>query len=232
MARIGPDLTPRTVINRWVWFPDDLGILKSLPSFQNLTNFPDFSKAGTIPLLGYIYVDYEAGISLKVEGLYGAGDEQSAESETLSRFVRESISLKFRYDIIKILDLWILSEEDRVRLSLPGYPDWLRFYESPALNSARECSRIDHLRAEGFFDDVHALLPTTVIIDFRSDKPITLKPEFVWVRLEEYNGETRRFRGILLNQPYQDFRMRKNDVVSLIPVNTNGDVMLIVRKQS
>jgi len=229
MARIGTDLTPRMVINQWVYFPDKLGVLKALPSFRNLV-VPDFEKAKDCPVVGYIYVDHDAGISLKVEGLYLTESEPTAEMEAISRFVRESIGLKFRYDVIKLLDLHILNEDERTRHSLPDHPDWLRFYEDDGMKSTRECSAIDHLRAEGFFDDVHAILPTTVIFDLRSDKPVTLKPEIIWVRLKEYSETTKQFRGILLNQPYQEFGVKKNDTVSLMPMKMNGDMMLIVRK--
>jgi len=230
MARVGPDLTQRMVVNQWVSFPDEPGILKALPNFRNLNDVPDILNIKETPVLGYVYVDHDAGISLKVEGLYITGSEPAPEMKAISRFIRDSVSLKFRFDIIQMLDLHILHEEDRIRLSLPERPVWLQFYESPLLKATRDCSAIDALRAEGYFDDVHALLAATVIIDVQSDKPITLTPEIVWVRLKEYSDETRQFKGVLLNQPHQEFGIKKNDVVSLLPVKVQGEVMLIIRK--
>ncbi len=129
-----------------------------------------------------------------------------------------------------MLDLHILEDDERNHMSLPEHPDWLQFYESPELKVIRDCSVIDHLREEGFFDDVYAILPTTVIIDIRSGKPITLGPEIVWVRLNEYSDQTKQFRGRLLNQPNQEFGVHKNEVVSLWPIKSGGDLVLIVGK--
>ncbi len=230
MARIGTDLTERMVVNQWISFPDTLGILNALPNFMSLNDVPDLQKTKDIPVLGYVYVDHDAGISLKVEGLSFDEGEPAPEMESVSRFIRDSVSLKFRFAVIQMLDLTILDKDERNRLSLAEHPDWLQFYESPELKATRNCSAIDNLRAEGYFDDVHAILPATIIIDVQSDKPITLTPEIVWVRLKDYSEATKQFSGILLNQPHQEFGVKKNDVVSLMPMKINGDVMLVIRK--
>ena len=98
MTLIGPNLTPRMVIYQWVCFQSHPGILKAIPDLQNLKNPPDFKAIKGIPLLGYIYIDHEAGISLKVEGLYVVANEPSQDIEKISAFLHNSVSLKFRYD--------------------------------------------------------------------------------------------------------------------------------------
>jgi hypothetical protein len=230
MARIGPELTQRMVIYQWVCFPDELGVLRSLPGFRNLKDIPNFEEAKDLPLLGYVYVDHEAGISLKVEGLFFQESEQAAEMKKISEFIRDSVSLKFRYDVIQLLDLHILNDDERERLSLPDHPDWLQFYESPELNITREDASIDHLRAEGFFDDVQAVIPPKVIIHTGSDNPTLFAPEFVWIRLASYSDVDKQFKGFLLNQPHQEFGMNKGEMVLLSPMKSDGNLLLIVKK--
>ena len=218
------------VVNQWVSFQDDLGILTSISQFKNLTDVPDFQNVKGIPVLGYVYVDHDAGISLKVEGLFRPETEPDPEIETISKFVRDSVSLKFRYDVIRLLDLHVLHDEERNRLSLPDSPDWLRFYESPELNDVRRNVSLDRCRAEGFFDDVFAIIPSKGIFSTRSEDETGHNPEIVWVRLESYSDEEDLFRGILLNQPNQDSGMNKNDVVTLSPIQSKGEMVLLVGK--
>lgn len=228
MARIGPELTQRMIMNQWVSFQDDLGILSSIPRFKNLKNTPNFQKVKNIPVLGYVYIDHDAGISLKVEGLYLSERVPESDMETISRFIRDSVSLKFRFDIIRMLDLRILDENERNHLSLPISPDWLQFYEDPELKIIRDCEAIDHLRAEGFFDDVSAILVHSDTSEVHTDTSNTPKPEIVWVRLCEYSKEDRQFQGILLNQPFHEIGIQKNDIVSLNPVRLENGLILIV----
>jgi len=104
MARIGLDLTQRMIVNQWVSFLDELGVLKSIPRLNGVKEMPDFEQVKDVPLLGYVYVDHDAGISLKVEGLYQSAGVHDPEIETISKFIRDSVSLKFRFDIIRMID--------------------------------------------------------------------------------------------------------------------------------
>lgn len=228
MTRIGPDLTPRMVIYKWVCFQDHLGILKAIPSIKNLKNLPDFQIIKEIPLLGYIYIDHEAGISLKVEGLFAIKNETTEYIDKISAFLRKSVSIKFRYDIVKLLDLLVLSPDERESISLPDQPDWLEFYGSPELNSTRDNQSIDHLRAEGYFDDVQAILPPREVRSTESDKSDGFVPEIIWVRLESYSDNDDRFKGVLLNQPFHESGVNKDDIVTLTPMRSNGTMMLTV----
>lgn len=228
MARIGSDLTPRMIINQWVSFQDEWGILSSISQFKDLENIPDFRRVKNIPLLGYVYVDHDAGISLKVEGLYFTPGEQPPDCDTVSRFLRDSVSLKFRYDLIRMLDLSILENDERIRLSLPVSPEWIQLYENPKLNTARDCTAIDYLRAEGFFDDVYAVIMHSGTSEGHTGTSDTPKPEIVWVRLLEYSKEDRQFRGILLNQPLHEIGIQKNDIVFLNPVRLEDGLLLVV----
>ena len=227
MVRIGSELTQRIIINKWVSFQDDLGILSSISQFKDLKDIPDFQKVNNIPVLGYVYVDHDAGISLKVEGLCLLERVPESEMETISRFIRDSVSLKFRFDVIRLLDLHSLDENERNILSLPVSPDWLQFYESPELNVVRNNESLDRCRAEGFFDDVFAIIPSKGILN---DEEAGNTPEIVWVRLESYSDRDDVFKGILLNQPNQGSGLNKNDDVMLFPLKFNGEMMLQVGK--
>lgn len=227
MARIGSELTQRMIVNQWVSFQDDLGILSSISQFKNLKDIPDFQKVNNIPVLGYVYVDHDAGISLKVEGLYLPERVPESEMEKISGFIRDSVSLKFRFDVIRMLDIHILDEHERNRLSLPTSPDWLQFYESPELKAIRNNASLDRYRAEGFFDDVFAIIPSKGIL---FDEVAGDTSEIVWVRLESYSDREGLFKGILLNQPNQKSGLNKNDVVMLFPLKFNGEMILQVGK--
>lgn len=206
MTRIGPELTQRMIINQWVSFQDELGILKSIPRLDGLKEMPDLQRVKDVPLLGYVYVDHDAGISLKVEGFYLSAPEPDPKIETISKFVRDSVSLKFRFDVIRMRDIHILDEHERNRLSLPISPDWLQFYESPEMKVIRNNESLDRCRAEGFFDDVFAIIPSKGILN---DEEAGNTPEIVWVRLESYSDRDDVFKGILLNQPNQGSGLNK-----------------------
>lgn len=228
MTRIGPELTQRMIINQWVSFPDELGVLKSIPRLNGIKDMPDLQHVKDVSLLGYVYVDHDAGISLKVEGFYQSASEPDPEVEKISEFVRDSVSLKFRFDIIRMLDIHILDEHERDRLSLPVSPDWLQFYESPELNVVRNNVSLDRCRADGFFDDVFAIIPSKGIL---CDEVAGNTPEIIWVRLERYSDREDLFRGILLNQPNQGSGLNKNDEVMLSPIKFKGEMMLQVEKR-
>jgi len=215
------------IINQWVSFQDDLGILELIPRLKSIKDIPDFQDFKDVPLLGYVYIDHDAGISLKVEGFYLSSPEPDPKIETISKFVRDSVSLKFRFDVIRMLDIHILDEHERNRLSLPVSPDWLQFYESPELNVVRNNASLDRYRAEGFFDDVFAIIPSKGIL-FNEGAGDT--PEIVWVRLESYSDREDLFKGILLNQPNQGSGLNKNDEVMLFPLKFNGEMILQVGK--
>ena len=227
---IGPDLTQRMVIYQWVCFQDHLGILKAIPDLKDLNDIPDLQKAKDIPLLGYIYIDHDAGISLKVEGLFPGDNERSEDIDTISAFLRNSVSLKFRYDIVKLLDLRVLTKDERDSVSQPDQPDWLHFYGNPELNITRDKLSIDHLRADGYFDDVQAILSPRAVISPESDESAGFVPEIIWVRLESYSDSDDLYKGVLLNQPFHESGVNKNDMVTLIPMRSNGTTMLIVGK--
>jgi len=184
MARIGLDLTQRMIVNQWVSFLDELGVLKSIPRLNGVKEMPDFEQVKDVPLLGYVYVDHDAGISLKVEGLYQSAGVHDPEIETISKFIRDSVSLKFRFDIIRMIDFNILDDKERNRLSLPVSPDWLRFYESPELNVVRNNVLLDRCREFEFSTYVFAIIPSKRI---PYDKVAGNTPEIVWVRLERYS---------------------------------------------
>ncbi len=165
--------------------------------------------------VGYIYMDHEAGISLKIEHLCGNPSLSGTEESPVP--LENLVSLRFRYKTLKTLTLKLLPTECIQRLGLAPVPEWVRYYDPPALRIIREFTWLDPFRAPGFFDDVMAILPG-------KDKEV---PEIVWVRLFRYYPDIHRFHGILLNEPFRDYGIHRNDTVEVQTIGKPGKMNLI-----
>lgn len=55
-------------------------------------------------------------------------------------------------------------------------------------------------------------------------------PEIVWVRLFRYVPDINRFQGILLNEPFRDYGIHRNDTVDVQTVGKPGGMNLIVSR--
>ena len=203
-------LTDRILVNSWVL------VLDFRPYSQAL-----HKKIGEIPgtadsAVGYIYIDHEAGISLKIEHLCRNQSSPRADESLVP--LENLVSLRFRYNTLKALSLKRLSTECIQRLGLAPVPEWVRHYNPPDLQIIREFTWLDPFRAPGFFDDVMAILPG-------KDKEV---PEIIWVRLFRYYPDINCFHGILLNEPFRDYGIHRDDTVDVQPVGQPGEVSLIV----
>ena len=99
------------------------------------------------------------------------------------------------------------------------------------MNAIRDNQSIDHIRANGYFDDVNR----QSYLRSKSDLPsLTSRP----VLSQKLSGLGWRviqiamieFQGVLLNQPFHESGVNKNDIVTLTPMRSNGTTLLIVGK--
>ncbi len=199
-------LTDRALVNSWVLVSGFRQYTEKLKE-----QFPEISSIMD-SAIGYIYVDHDCGISLKIECLCSISSP--ADTITSYQLIGNIFSLRFRYSSLKTLHFTELSREKVAETGLPYVPDWLEFYETPALKIIRGFEWLDPLRASGFFDDVMVILPHTDRV-----------PEIVWVRLYDYLPETHRFKGALLNEPFHDAGIHRNDSIELEP---DGDSLICV----
>ena len=205
-------LTDRILVYSWVFVSDFRPYSEAL--HKKVDEIPSTADSA----VGYIYIDHEAGISLKIEylcrNLVSLGNEESLIP------LEKLISLRFRYNTLKTVSLKLLSIESIQRLGLAPAPDWVRHYDSPDLRIIREFTWLDPFRAPGFFDDVMAILPG-------KDKEV---PEIVWVRLFRHFPDTNWFKGILLNEPFRDYGIHRNDIINVQTVGKPGEMSLIASR--
>ena len=205
-------LTDRILVYSWVFVSDFRPYSEAL--HKKVDEIPSTADSA----VGYIYIDHEAGISLKIEylcrNLVSLGNEESLIP------LEKLISLRFRYNTLKTVSLKLLSIESIQRLGLAPAPDWVRHYDSPDLRIIREFTWLDPFRAPGFFDDVMAILPG-------QDKDV---PEIVWVRLFRYFPDTNQFHGILLTEPFRDYGIHRNDIINVQTVGKPGEMSLVASR--
>ena len=193
----------RAFINSWVLVSDFLQYLVPLRE-----KFPEISTS-LESAVGYVYNDPDCGISMKIECLCTVG----SPSDMISSFqlLGDIFSLKFRYSSMKMLNISRLSDEQNTSLGFPPVPNWLEFYETPDIRIIRGLQWLDPLRAPGFFNDVMVIIP-------HEGEQV---PEFVWVRLKSYSPETNRFKGVLLNEPFHESGIHRNDIIEVERSGTN-----------
>jgi hypothetical protein len=131
--------------------------------------------------------------------------------------LEELVSLRLRYSAMKTLNMRKLSGEEVKRLGLPATPEWLKLYNPPDLKEIRDLEWLDPFRAHGFFDDVMATLP-----GIGGDVP-----ELIWVRLVRYIGNPDWFHGVLLNEPFRDYGVHRNDTIEVRVARNPGGISLV-----
>jgi hypothetical protein len=152
-------------------------------------------------ILGYVYIDNQAGITLDVYYLFDFLNHKIQITESL---IDKKIRLLLRYGSFKDLGIEILSENSvtDLKLVVPGWLNTYRF-ESDDLMVTRNNREIDVFRNEEYIDDVQVLLVGQ-----------GLQPEIVWCRLEkELQGNY--FLSRLLNKPNQDFKISVGELVEI-----------------
>ena len=203
------NIPDRTLVYSWVLVRDFAPYILALR--EKFSEIPAEANAG----IGYVYIDHDAGISMKVECLCTIRSRTDPIDAVLC--LDDLVSLKLRYSALKNLTLYQFTLAQIENLGISPVPDWLKFYETPDIASIRGLAWLDPFRAPGFFDDVIAVLP-----GIGGDKP-----ELIWIRLLRYFKDTDRFHGILLNEPFRDYGIHRNDLIE-VQVTRNSDGITLI----
>ncbi len=177
--------------NAWILAKDTTGRLKSERETY---------KAAGEHLIGYVYVDHQAGVSMMVHhfckiGIFG-------RIIITSNFDASKFGLTIRFGLLKNFETQRLSGEQVRSLGLPMRPDYMDSYDNNEEHrKLRFLNLIDPLRASGFPDD----FKFAIIVSGR-------KTDEVWGRLEKRLGQI-LYECILLNTPHQDLGVKAGDRV-------------------
>ncbi len=204
-------ISDRTIVNSWVLVQDFAPYILALR--EKFPEIPAEANAG----IGYVYIDHDAGISLKVECLCTIRSLKDPIAAVL--LLEDIASLKLRYSALKNLTLYQFTLGQIQDLGISPVPDWLKFYETPDLTLIRGLAWLDPFRAHGFFDDVMAVLPL-------KDGNV---PELIWVRLQQYFDDTDRFHGTMLNEPFRNHGIHRNDIIEVqVARNPDGITLVVI----
>ena len=149
-------------------------------------------------LIGYVYIDHTAGITLDIIKLFDLENEKFIFKESPSD--RETRIISRLSGIINAQKVTVLDNEFINEYNLKT-PEYLSIYERNDLEEFRLENKFHEFRAEGYPDDIQILLlPDT-----------TYQPELVWGRVEKYKNDI--LTCSILNQPNQDLGIHINDLV-------------------
>lgn len=194
----------RHLWNRWIAANDPAGLLRAERRRAD---------AGGNWLLGFLYVDHEAGLTIRV--LKWARKTWLGKLDETGAVPRDEM-LVVRHGLLEQLEVAALNDRELGRFRLPPEPEWLEAYSRPELETLRSDAALDVLRAPGFPDDLKVAL-----VDTPSGSV-----EFAWAR-----AERRRPSGaiecVLLNEPRHRYRISAGDRI-LIEIMRYGSIVTAV----
>ena len=171
------------------------------------------SDEGDNGILAYGYVDNQAGTTFEVLCAACVTDEQITYKQG-----NPNVSHKFRRgsiandEISLFQDQAIFSEfKEKIEMINDGYK-----VKNPAVEQMRMIRQLDNSRNADYPDDVLVYLIKE-----------GLQPERCWVKCIHLDENS--LYGILLNEPSQDFGMRKNEMI-MFGIAKNGDKDVCVAK--
>ncbi len=172
--------------------------------------------AGT-HLVGFLYVDLQAGISLHV---LGTATVAAGGAVTLAGRVADRSRLILRHGVFQSLTPQALTASQREALGLAEVPDWLESYRRPETAPIRRLAWLDPLRCPGYPDDIRFRLARR-----------GMQAEVVWGTAWRLAGEDADgFTLIeceLLNEPNQDWGVHAGDrVLVRARPDTDGGVLV------
>ncbi len=163
-------------------------------------------------LIGYVYIDHTAGITLDVIKIFDIKNDQLVFRESPADKETRIIS---RFNgIINSKEISVLSEESVDKLNLKT-PEYLSVYERVDLDEFRSNNRIHKFRAEGYPDDVQILL--------LPNNPF--QPELVWGRVEKFEND--HLTCNILNLPNQNIGINENDLVKATVKTLKGNEYIV-----
>ncbi|NLI75805.1 MAG: hypothetical protein GX442_05105 [Candidatus Riflebacteria bacterium] len=168
-------------------------------------------------LVGFLYVDLHAGISLHVLGTGTVGADGTV---IVTSRVGDRDRLILRHVVFQNLEPQALTASQRGALGLPEIPDWLEGYRRPETAPIRRLAWLDPLRCPGYPDDIRFRLARR-----------GMQAEVVWGTAWRLAGEDAEgFTLIeceLLNEPNQDWGVHAGDrVLVRAKPDTDGGVLV------
>ena len=188
---------------------------------ENFRNYPEladnFTDLSGDNILGYVYIDYTAGITLDVIKLFNRTDNKIEFTDTLSDkeirvIIRYAQFAKTDYEIVKDN---FLGDYEFIE------PSHIKIYERDDLTDFRNNETFDIYRAEGFPDDIQIILFASANDD---DK---FKPELVWGRVEKYSSADNLGFYNLLVQPHQNLGINKNERLSFTLMKVDNKTRVV-----
>ena len=201
MTQGRPGYSDRKMNSRWAIFENG-------PAIDPILACRGLSPSAGNSVIGYIYVDHEEGISLRIHTLCRV--EPGKPPRIVANFEDHGEGCILRYDEFGVFRLLSNNEmgtiplADHERYYLFEDQRWFIYYDHEKVHEVRERTDLDRFRAHGFFDDVFVVL---------SREDAEHVPEVVWVRLEEVTEGGAAFGGVLLNEPDGDLGVHEGDSV-------------------
>ena len=174
-------------------------------------DFPDQGKANVI--LGYGYIDHQAGLSFEVLSLGVKSDESFHFFEG-----KNEVSIKIRIGNILDREFYFFDKEDeyfkdRCTEKIERVDE--HYQTSDAQHATRLLELIDPLRNTEYPDDVLVALMKE-----------GCQTEECWCRLESFDEDQKAFMCTLLNKPYQDFGVHVHDLIPVYALNGEKGIVL------
>ena len=173
-------------------------------------DFPGQNEADTI--LGYGYIDHQAGLSFEVLCL-------GIKCEDNFRFFEEKneISVKIRIGNILNREFYFFDKEDEYfKEKFTEKIEMIdnNYYTSDAQQETRLFEQIDSFRNTEYPDDIFVILVKEGI-----------NPEACWCRLEAFDEDQKAFMCTLLNEPHQDLGVHYLDMIPVFYHHGDKDIL-------
>ncbi|MCB9230879.1 MAG: hypothetical protein H6581_04415 [Bacteroidia bacterium] len=163
---------------------------------------------------GYFYIDHQEGQTLVIALTF---DLKNDEMVNVKSPVKEGVHCMSRLHSFGDFDQILTASEEEIRENdLKLLIPLEKLDARKDLQQFRGVDFFDQFRAPGFPDDVKILFPP-------AEKR---NPELVWGRVEAYDEENYRIQFELLNQPSQNFGVRKGEMLFAVPVEVEDQVFL------
>lgn len=189
------DLSFRELDRKWFLVEN----YKELKKINRLFRF----KRTHYPIVGYTYIDHEAGISMRVLGtievIDGCANLNKKNIEERMDLLRYSEMEKLEVQLIDSDMVKNINYTDIVEEEMDGY-----YSLKDKIIEARKDTRLDDYRDPVLVDDVKFL-----IVDEKH------KAEFAWARIEDYDKESDIFTCSLVTETKQDFDLSIDDKILL-----------------
>ena len=196
------DFNFREVINKIV-------IIKNVQIGEQLAS--DKKKEKSDAILCYCYIDEECGISFEYLADYITDNEKvfnNLKKDTMYKIRFENVKddeyLIYKKDKTEIEDI-----DTKIDMIVEGYD------KNEGTKELRTYPIFDHLRVKGYPDDCELYLVKE-----------GLNTEKLFVKL--YKTEENRTFGKLLNEPFQNFGVHRNDIIEIFTVKyQSGEIILV-----